>query len=144
MPLKSCLHRSSDLPSTVTYSSHQQRHSKDPCSRSWSSTTNSVNKAVLHWYHSAIIVLWQKSSLSSQKGKEFSWSFCCPRGSEFQIVLQFPLVMIHHKWTAKTSVDNKAMETGTSTSGDSEEKAEKAGPLPSCESPSFPLCCFCF
>lgn len=36
------------------------------------------------------------------------------------------------------------MQTGTSRSGDSEEKAEKAGPLPSCESPSFPYAAFVF
>lgn len=92
----------------------------------------------------AIMVLCQQSSTSSQKGKEFIWSFCCPRGSEFEIALQFPSVVIHQKRTAKESVDSKAMQAGTSTSGDSKASTQKAGPLPGYESPSFPFHCFFF
>lgn len=36
------------------------------------------------------------------------------------------------------------MQAGTSRSGRSKEKAEKAGRLPGCESPSFPFAAFVF
>lgn len=58
------------------------------------------------------MVLFQKSSMSSQKRKAFRQPFYCPSGSEFQILLRFPLVRIPHKWTAKTPVDSKDMQAG--------------------------------
>lgn len=90
------------------------------------------------------MVLFQKSSTSSQKGKEFRQPFCCPSGSEFQILLQFPLVIIPHKWTANTSVDSKDIASRDFQKWRLKGKSRKAGHLPSYESPSFPFWFFCF